>query len=139
MKQSNLYMLSFVFVLSVLSIGCASAPSQEQLDTADYGSPISQLEAERKAKVWLKGHLKDPNSAEIDWGVVEPGWIRDAPIQGGGFVFGYRLDSQVNAKNSFGGYTGYKPYIFLFYYGEFKRILGQDELDQGVTYLRRWK
>ena len=130
-------------VIAVLFLAClcacASTPAAEKIATADYGDEISQIEAQAQAEKWLKSHLKDPHSAQIDWGVVQKGWTKDAPIQGGGFQFGYKLDVQVNAKNSFGGYTGYKPYIFLFFNGDFKRIFGQDELDAGVTYLRRYE
>lgn len=106
--------------------GCAAGPpTAEQLANADYGASISQAEAEAKATEWLRGTLKDPASAQIEWSPVQQGWIRKAPIEGGRLVFGYSLNAQINAKNSFGGYNGFKPYIFLFRDRELLHVYGQ--------------
>lgn len=123
-----------VAVVSVFLIGCASGPpTAEQLANADYGTPISQVDAEAKATTWLRSVLKDPESAQIDWGQVEKGWARHAPIDGGGLIFGYKMDAQINARNSFGGYTGYKPYLFMFKDGELKNVWGQQTLRSGYA------
>ncbi len=115
--------------LVALVASCASAPpTPDQLASADYGSPISQYEAQAKAEAFFNRYLKDPDSALIEWGTVETGWLREAPIYGGQLRFGYILDANVNAKNSFGGYTGYKPYRFLFFNGSLVSAYGQQEL-----------
>jgi hypothetical protein len=98
------------------------------LAKADYGAPISQAEAEAKASAFLKRHLKDPDSAKIEWGTVQTGWIRDAPINGGQLRFGYVLDANINAKNSYGAYSGYKPYKFLFFNSSLVSAYAQQEL-----------
>lgn len=121
-----LVMLTFnIFLLS----GCAMGPpTSEQLATADYGSPISQQDAETLAKKFLSRHLKDPNSATYEWNSVYTGWLREAPINGGSLKFGYILEGMVNAKNSFGGYTGSKPFKFIFYNGNISSVYSQQEL-----------
>ena len=106
------YMVS---VLSLLLSGCIGGPpTAAELAKADYGSPITQQQAELIVNQWLKSNLKDPESAKIEWGVVQKGWIREAIISGSQLKFGYLLKANVNAKNSFGGYTGYKACNFVF-------------------------
>lgn len=116
-------------ILVALLAGCASAPpTPDQLASADYGSPVSQKEAQAKASAFLRRYLKDPDSANIEWGTVGTGWVREAPIYGGTLRFGYVLEANINAKNSFGGYTGYRPYRFLFYNGSLISAYGHQEL-----------
>lgn len=123
-----------ITIVSAFLVGCAaSPPTAEQLANADYGTPIAQADAEAKATAWLKTVLKDPESAQIDWGRVEQGWARHAPIDGGGLMFGYRMDAQINARNGFGGYTGYKAYLFIFKNGELKNVWGQQTLRSGYA------
>lgn len=130
--------LKTIFLICLVSMlnGCAlGPPTQEELANADYGTPITQERAERLAKDFLSRRLKDPYSAQYQWGTVSKGWIRNAPIHGGGLVFGYKLDVSVNAKNSYGGYVGFKPYIFIFHNGSIKTVYGQQELDGGNSYM----
>ncbi len=105
--------LSLLF-LSILLVGCASAPTADELNNADYGKPISIQNAEKKALSFLDGILKDPESSKVKWGAFSTSWIRKPIIRGGQLVFGYKLGAKINSKNSYGGYTGYKPYIFMF-------------------------
>jgi hypothetical protein len=105
-------------ILLAMASACASGrPSAEELATADYGSPISQEEAQTMAERWLEDNLKDPFSAQIRWAPVEKGLVRDAPIRGGSIHFGYLLDAEINAKNSYGAYVGFRPYRFFFING----------------------
>jgi len=121
--------IGILCMLVGLLVGCASGPpTAEELAAADYGTPVSQEDAEAAANAWLEGHLKDPLSAQKRWKPVYQGWLREAPIHGGSFRFGYRLDGEINARNSFGGYTGFKPYTFMFHNGTIVSIYGQQEL-----------
>lgn len=125
----RLYSFCIIGTLVVLVAGCASMPpTAEELARAEYGSPISQQEAEAKASAFLKQHLKDPDSAKIEWGTVQKGWMREAPIHGGQLRFGYILTANINAKNSFGAYIGYKPYQFIFLNGSVVSVYAQQEL-----------
>lgn len=103
----------FVLGLAAGLFGCAGAPSDAELRGANYGQPIGQADAERLAAAYLGRRLKDPASASYEWQPVAPGWVRDPVITGGALHFGYRLVGQVNAKNSFGGYTGPRRYEFI--------------------------
>jgi len=99
--------------LGVLS-GCAAPPTQQEIASADYGTAISQADAETKAKEVLARTLKDPYTAQLAFGQLYKGYSLTAPLQGRKAAYGYMLDVMVNAKNSYGGYTGAKPYRFMF-------------------------
>jgi hypothetical protein len=122
------YLFWIVGALVVLVTGCASMPpTPEELARADYGPQISQEDAEAKAMGFLRQYLKDPESAKVEWGTVQKGWMREARIYGGQLRFGYILSANINAKNSFGGYTGYKAYQFTFFNGSIVSIYAQKE------------
>lgn len=109
--------LFFAAAAALSLTACASMgpPSQAQIQSADYGNPITQEQAEKRAKFALGLMLKDPESARWDCTPVYRGWLKSSVLDGGVFYAGYRLDCQVNAKNSYGGYTGAKPYMFMFH------------------------
>lgn len=99
--------------LTLLLTGCAAAPSSEELSKADYGErPQNYVQTVHK---YLDENLKDPGSAvykEIT--APQQDWIRDAPIEGYQMHYGWGVLATINAKNSYGGYTGYQTYHFLF-------------------------
>ncbi len=122
--------------LALLLGACASpAPTPVELASADYGASISQDEAVAKAKQFFSRYLKDSFSAQYEWGKVDQGWLRHAPIHGGVVVYGYILDVNVNAKNAFGAYTGWKPYRFAFKNGGIETIYGEQQLSGGAAYM----
>ena len=106
---------SFGAIASALLIfgGCASAPSEQQLATADYGAPPRDYE--RVIHEYFDATLKDPASIQYKE-VTEPrkDWVRDAPIAGYQMHYGWIVKATINAKNSYGGYVGFKTYSFLF-------------------------
>ena len=112
-------------IVGLVLFGCVGPPSAKQLENADYGQPISTSDARNLASAWLNQNLKDPDSARIEWGQVYKSWFRDAPAFGGRLYWGYSINAQVNAKNSFGGYTGLKPYRFMFRDGVLEHVWGE--------------
>lgn len=88
------------------------APSKNDLASADFGKPIDDVSAQVSAKRYLDRNLKDPESARVRWLGVKRAWI--AGSLGEKTSFGYALTAAVNARNSFGGYTGEKQYFFFF-------------------------
>ncbi len=104
-------------VLALFICGCVTAPTPEELDSADYGA--RPIHYETITKEFLSNVLKDPDSAKYD--IKEPckGYYTDPPAvalmgQKRETKYGWIVDVWVNAKNSYGGYTGYKKYSFLF-------------------------
>lgn len=98
--------------------GCAPMPTQQEINSADYGYPISQDDAVNQAKGAFGLYLKDPESARYSFGSVYKGYFVGSAFEGRKLQAGYLLDVTVNAKNSYGGYVGAKPYKFLFRNGK---------------------
>ena len=125
-------------VLMLLSFGCqASQPTAYEIANADYGSHISQDEAEAKAIEYLRERLKDPPTATYQWDPLYKSWLTEAPLAGGKNRFGYRLDGKVNSKNSTGGFTGFLQYWFVFYNGEIVSVYGKAPSGFGFNVMKK--
>jgi hypothetical protein len=98
-------------------------PTEAAQSAADYGAPIEQSEAQKLAESWLTLHLKDSESARYQWGTIQRGYSKDPLISGGSVNYGYLLPVLVNAKNSYGGYTGFEQWGFLFRNGSLLRVM----------------
>jgi hypothetical protein len=105
--------------LALLLLGCESSPfgfTPAQLN-ALRSEPIAPLTVDYKAIVMANLHdtLKDPMSAVVEFS--EP--VRDMrllqPFNGASLHACWRVDVNVNAKNSFGAYVGFSKYQFWFY------------------------
>lgn len=113
--MKNLIIIS----LCLLFTGCATLPepikppTAEELAKMDYGSPLT-IDYEKFIKNYFNENLKDPESARYKFQQPRHFWYRDSPILGGKEYIGYAIFAEVNAKNSFGGYNGFEPYIFIF-------------------------
>jgi hypothetical protein len=120
-----------LFLVLLMAFICRSAYTitQEEIDNADYGTPITQAEAETGAIKFLHDYLKDPQSAICEWNQVYKGVEYDVAFFGGKGKpwFGYILKGKVNAKNSYGGYTGAYPFIFVFNNGVITRAYTDDK------------
>ncbi|HCD3955216.1 TPA: hypothetical protein NBP20_003112 [Enterobacter hormaechei] len=105
-----------VLIASVMIIsGCApKPPSQAQISAASYGTLPANYQEQ------IKGHmnsvLKDPESARYTFQPTFKGYSQDGSMSdsGGGVRYGYVAPVLVNAKNSYGGYTGNQQYVFMF-------------------------
>jgi hypothetical protein len=104
-------MSAALLTLAFGNSGCATAPTPEQLAMADYGDPPDQYVVEPIARRAILDSLKDPNSAIINFSPIQKAWFREF---GRPNRFAWRLTASVNARNSFGGYTGAKPWYFFF-------------------------
>ena len=90
----------------------ASLPPEGDRPTDEY--------VQRAALAYFKYSLKDPDSAKYEWGSVELGTWKGAFERFG--TPGWIATVQVNAKNSYGAYTGYSPFKFVFRSGSIVEI-----------------
>lgn len=114
--------LAVSFVISALFLtGCA--PSQKMQDTmrkdAEFADSVKKINLETadvgskpteyKSLVEgvIRNQLKDPDSAKFS-GFSVP--RKEVMVERGSFVYGYSTCVFVNAKNSYGGYTGKELY-----------------------------
>lgn len=96
--------------------GCVHSPGPADLASADYGPKPENYEETIKNVFTSK--LRDPSSAQWNFGAPYQGYAIASPIQGG-YVQGYGwfLDVGLNAKNGFGGYTGFQNYRLFYSHG----------------------
>lgn len=113
---AKLYRLFSILTFIALA-GCASGPTPQDIAGADYGPVMEQDQAETRVKQYFNGTLKDPYSAQFQFSRVEKGYIIGSAFEGKPLYAGYIVTVNVNAKNSYGGYTGNQGYQFLFQNG----------------------
>ena len=107
--------------------GCSSLPSATDMANADFGREIPQSECELIVKQSMQNILKDPYSAQYQFGVCTQRGMASVPIAGLPKQYGYFIPVHINARNSFGGYTGHRLHHFLIKNGEVIRKVRQDE------------
>ncbi|WP_157275051.1 hypothetical protein [Dechloromonas agitata] len=149
MKSKIIALLTAALTLG----GCVNVPkslSQEEIDArinetkawkktlpvanADYGSYPS--DSELLLKKYFSKNLKDPESARYgDFSKpIKRYFIRDEKARD--VVYGYAVCVSVNAKNSYGGYTGAHDYWFFIRNGEIVKSYDTEEIMFGV---KVWK
>ncbi len=109
-------MASAILAASTLALtGCApKPPSQVEISTANYGSLPGDYQ--QQIKNYMNSILKDPESARYTFERPFKAYSQDGSLSStnGGVRYGYVAGVQVNAKNSYGGYTGNQLYVFMF-------------------------
>lgn len=106
-------------LLLFFATGCTpQPPTPQQIEAADYGNNMEQNQAETLIKKWMQFRLKDAASAQYNFAQLQKGYFQAGIARGGSVSYGYTIDVSINAKNSYGGYTGYQPYKFLLKNGE---------------------
>jgi len=94
------------FALALL-VGCASGPPPTP---ESCGPDLTQVDIQASVQTYIANiNWKDPSSVQVRNVRVQPcssHW--KGLIAGGGHMIGREIDFEVNAKNSYGGYTGYQ-------------------------------
>lgn len=102
-----------LIALAILA-GCSTPPSDlsgRRLSLADAGPPPADQKVVVAAV--LRHRLKDFDSAKIEYPTrPRPAVFANTAFNNGGA--GWEICPLVNAKNSFGAYTGYRP-VFIFW------------------------
>lgn len=149
-------MKSKIFTVLIVALcigGCVNVPkslSQEEIDArnketklwkktlpvvnADYGSYPDDFEV--LIRRYFSKSLKDPESARYsDFSKpIKRHFIRDEKTRD--VVYGYSVCVSVNAKNSYGGYTGAHDYWFFIRNGSIVKSYDTEEVMFGV---KVWK
>lgn len=109
--------------------GCHLAPSQDraraEAQAIGYGPAPTNHEAYIKG--FIGATLKDPDSALYQFETPYQGFTYKNPLRGGGLGYaGWIVAVSVNAKNSYGAYTGYERKKFLFRDGHLLAVSGDN-------------
>ena len=109
---SKRFLLVLVAACAALITGCTTPPSAAELASLDYGS--APTDYKKSIERYLDSTLKDPDSKKVEY-ISTPvtQWYKANPMYGGNLMAGYAVCAYVNAKNSYGGYTGGKLSWFL--------------------------
>jgi len=114
MNKLRTRILPFLLLMLIYVNGCASvAISPEELQKADHG--IYPENYKELIYQYFESRLKNPFSAKFRY-IEKPqkAYRRFPTVQGGGNrILGYLVYVDVNAKNSYGGYTGWEEFRFL--------------------------
>ncbi|EFL80900.1 hypothetical protein [Actinobacillus pleuropneumoniae] len=100
---------------------------------ADYGKYPKDYKV--LIKNYMNKQLKDPDSAKYsEFSKPRKEHViykakSGIPLTEGDVYYGYSSCVQVNAKNSYGGYTGNQAYWFFFYNNEVMRVQKISELN----------
>jgi hypothetical protein len=99
-----------ISIICLFVSGCAfqGPMSSDELRTQDIGQP--PLEYKKIITDWIGTQLKDPYSAHLDIG-GDP--TAGKMLTDNGYVYGWMYIVSVNARNSFGGYTGEEEWDVL--------------------------
>lgn len=86
---------------------------EKQCAQAGFGKPLT-IDPKTVIKTQLRYVLKDAMSAQYDFAPPRKGWMLRFDFHAPKYQFGYLVEVEVNAKNSFGAYEGFSKYAFLF-------------------------
>lgn len=102
------------------------------LETADVGKKPANYEALVEAAI--RGQLKDPDSAQFS-GITKP--KKEVMVEQSNFVYGYSSCVFVNAKNSYGGYTGKQLYWVFIRNDQVLRIKNTNDAYGNIIFVGR--
>lgn len=111
-------------VFSLVISGCSTGPglmdfdplpTEQQIISANYGD----LPADYKDQIvkYVSSKLLDPYSAKIEIGKPYKAFSQNNKAAGGLVRYGWAVPVMTNAKNAYGGYTGYQPTYLIFEHG----------------------
>ena len=98
----------------VVLTGCATSAgfAKPDMDPKNWGDPPADYE--QRIRAHFDTFLKDGPSARYKFEAPVRAYANQGLIYGGGVRWvGYLVKVEVNAKNSFGGYVGWKPYMAM--------------------------
>lgn len=105
-------LVAITIAAATLLTGCVTPPTEKELASIDYGP--YPMDHKKVIERHLDMVLKDPGSKQIEWlKGPSPMYNKAGPMFGGGIKAGYAVCAFVNARNSYGGYTGSKLSWFL--------------------------
>ncbi len=110
----NKSLLLLAMVSAIVISGCASTPSTDEVSKANYGRDMRPEECIALTEKAVGYSLKDPNSAQFRHaGPCVKGYFNSVPVLGLKAAFGWLQVGEVNGKNAYGGYVGFRQYQAL--------------------------
>ena len=118
-----------ILLISIFITACGTPVTQTQIQQARFVEPPSEIEANQQILNYLNNVLIDPQSLLLTCSKpLWKGWARKHT--GAEPYFGHILMCKVNSKNRLGGYTGQKPFVFVFN-GNKMKVFNFSDIDKG--------
>ena len=102
--------LAYTVVFAVALAGCSSAPTEQEVESADFGVSMSEAECLAIAKPFIRSRMGDPESVIFDDLKCYRGLEGRVPIARVEATYGYRFAGNVDSKGDIGRYTGLTPF-----------------------------
>ena len=102
--------LAYTVVFAVALAGCSSAPTEQEVESADFGVSMSEAECLAIAKPFIRSRMGDPESVIFDDLKCYRGLEGRVPIARVEATYGYRFAGSVDSKGDIGRYTGLTPF-----------------------------
>jgi hypothetical protein len=105
--------MKMIYCISALLLfGCANATiTSQEAARANFGTLRENWQTIVRGYYSMPGQLKDPYSAVYRFEKPRKGFAQDGALAGGKRHYGWIMPTWINAKNSFGGFTGYELHI----------------------------
>ena len=100
----------YTVVLAAAVSGCSSAPTEQEVESADFGLSMSEAECLAIAKPFIRSRMGDPESVIFDDLKCYRGLEGRVPIARVEATYGYRFAGSVDSKGEIGRYTGLTPF-----------------------------
>lgn len=104
--MKRVYAVVFAAALS----SCSSAPTEQEVESADFGVSMSEAECLAIAKPFIRSRMGDPESVIFDDLKCYRGLEGRVPIARVEATYGYRFAGNVDSKGDIGRYTGLTPF-----------------------------
>ena len=114
----------------VFLAACNTPPTEGRLEDAKIGEPPPAGVAQQKARAHLAQVLNEPDTAEIAFGSIRPGWYYpDSKLR-----YAWDLEVCVDDVNEFGLREGAKIHHFFFLGEELVAVASPDRVWYGKSY-----
>lgn len=100
----------YTVVLAAAVSGCSSAPTEQEVESADFGLSMSEAECLAIAKPFIRSRMGDPESVIFDDLKCYRGLEGRVPVARVEATYGYRFAGSVDSKGEIGRYTGLTPF-----------------------------
>ena len=97
-------------VSAVVISGCSSAPTEQEIDAADFGLSMSEETCLAVATPFITQRMGDPESVIFENLKCYRGLEGRVPVARVEATYGYRFAGDVDSKGEIGRYTGMTPF-----------------------------
>jgi hypothetical protein len=124
-------MINTKHILTVIAalflVGCETTSERNSAFASNDPGPKPENH-EQMIREWILPRLKDPESARLRFEPLTNGRYRSSGFSP--WVYCWHAKVWVNAKNSYGGYTGEQPYWFSIRDGQIQRVTTPNMMPQ---------